>query len=284
MKFYRKAAALLLAASMSFAAVSAELKQSTAVKAAEAPDPELLREYAEIIISQVNDARLSEPGVQLSELKMLPVMCDYAQVRAGELVLNFDHKRPVVDANGDPIESNIGADGNPKNCFTVIKEDGFWYNSAAENIAAGNVLPVQTFNQWMDSPSHRGNIMGEFTHIGIGYYYDPDSVYKYYWSMFLVKCLDVNGNPVVYENEYIPPRELGDADGSHVIDASDATRILQYDTEFNAGLAARVSDAFRAAADINGDGEVNSIDASILLSYIAAHGADPEAQLESFIW
>lgn len=347
MKFSRTATAALLAACMSFAAVSAELKQSSVVVHAEEPDPKQLQEYAEIIINQVNDARLAEQGVQLNELQMLPVMCDYAQVRAVELPFTFDHKRPAADYNGNFLPDNInknamgymvvekkvvndaqaisyetipesvrmeedgsftlmdadgntikklkaGEDGLPvfeeewrlsqKLCFTVIKEDGFWYNSAAENIAAGNVLPLQTFDQWMNSPSHRGNIMGDFTHIGIGYFYDPNSQYKYYWSMFLVKVLDAEGKPNVYDGQYIPPREPGDVNGSHTIDSTDAARILQYDSEFNAGLSIRITDSFRAAADLNSDGEVNAVDASILLSYIAAQGADPEAQLEDFIW
>lgn len=301
MKLLRTVTASLLALSMSFAAVSAELKQGMVVVHAEEPDPELLREYAEIIVSQVNDLRMAytdpaNPSKQIPELAILPVMCDYAQVRAKELPLNFDHKRPLYDENGELIMSNIALDkdGNlaknddgswvPKNCFTVIKEDGFWYGQAAENIAAGNVNPVPTFEQWLNSKDHRANMLGEnFTHIGIGYYYVPDSQYKYYWSMFLVSVWS-DDNPKVYEDQFYPPRVLGDVDGSHVIDATDASKILQYSCEKNAGLPARVSTGFLEAADVNGDGIVNSIDASIILSYTAAAGSDPDATLEDFIW
>lgn len=302
MKFLRMLTAGMLAVSMSFAAVSAEIRQSTlTVAAAETPDAALLKEYAEVIVNQVNDARLNykdpeNPSLQLSELALLPVMCDYAQVRAQELPLEFGHNRPVQDENGNLITSNIqyDADGNmlyndngtirAKNCFTVIKEDGFWYSSAAENIAAGNALPVNTFIQWLNSDSHRRNMMGNFTHIGIGYYQKPGSTYTYYWSMFLVGVWDEYGNPKVFDGQYIPERDFGDVDGSKRIDSTDVSRILQYTSQMNAGLPVRMTDAFRKASDLNEDGSVNAVDASILLSYIAESGANPDAKIKDFVW
>lgn len=286
MKLMRMLTAGLLAMSMSVAAVSAEMKQSTIVVHAENPDPAILKDYAEIIINHVNDARRAE---QLSELQMLPVMCDFAQIRAGDLPLWFDHARPGVDENGNKIEANwtVDQDGNPvqKSCFTVIKEAGFWYNRAAENIAAGNVLPVPTFEQWMNSSSHRKNIMGEdFTHIGIGYYYAPGTTYTYYWSMFLVSVREPDGSPTVFEDQYIPPREPGDADGSHTIDLVDVTKILQFASQHEAGLPDGVTDSFIQAADVNADGRVDGRDASILLNYIAGIGADPDANIADFAW
>lgn len=68
MKGLRMVTAGLLALSMSLAAVSAEIKESVLVVAAddvEEPDPEMLREYAEIIVNHVNDARLANTDLQL---------------------------------------------------------------------------------------------------------------------------------------------------------------------------------------------------------------------------
>ncbi len=48
-----------------------------------------------------------------------------------------------------------------------------YYNTAGENIAAGQHSPAQVVTAWMGSPGHRANILnGSFTHIGIGIYYD----------------------------------------------------------------------------------------------------------------
>ncbi len=301
MKLLHIITAGLLSVSMSFAAVGGELRQSMLTAHAEDPDPELLREYAEIIVNQVNDARLSyqdpnNPDLQLSELKLLPVMCDYAQIRADEIVLDFSHNRPLYDAEGNLIEEHIrlNEDGSlmqdengnyvMKNCFSIIKENGFPYSKVAENIAAGNYDPVATFYQWMNSDSHRQNILSDgLTHIGIGYYYEPDSQYKYYWSMFLVGVYEGEGAKTL-DGEYYPVRETGDADGSHRIDSTDAERILKYAAALNAGKPERVSDMFLSAADVNADGEVSAVDASILLSYVAAAGVDENAKIEDYIW
>ncbi|HRV94874.1 MAG TPA: CAP domain-containing protein [Anaerolineae bacterium] len=57
-----------------------------------------------------------------------------------------------------------------------------------ESIAAGNSTATATWQQqWMNSPSHREHLLGlnDFyknqIEYGIGYAYDPDSPYKYYW-------------------------------------------------------------------------------------------------------
>lgn len=296
MKSFRMLTAGLLALSMSLIPASAQIVQNNTltVSAAETPSAEQLKEYTDIIVNQVNDVRVSN---NLRELQILPVMNQFAQVRAEEIPLHFSHNRPPYDANGNLIEANIQLNddgtlkydesGQPvsKNCFSVIKEAGFFYNTSAENIAAGNVSPTGTFDNWMNSEKHRDNIMNpEFTHIGIGYFYDPDSELEYYWSMFLVGVYDANATPLVYDGQYIPERELGDADGSHTIDAADASMILTYTTAHSVGLPFRYTDAFFEAADLNSDGQVNAVDASILLNYIANVGADPSVKIEDFIW
>ncbi|WP_243789838.1 CAP domain-containing protein [Saccharopolyspora gloriosae] len=52
----------------------------------------------------------------------------------------------------------------------------------AENIAAGNASPAETFHQWMTSPGHRVNIQNcAYTGIGVGHAFDPHSSYGHYW-------------------------------------------------------------------------------------------------------
>jgi len=56
-----------------------------------------------------------------------------------------------------------------------------------ESIAAGYSTPLETFNQWMGSPSHKQHVLGEIaffqdqTYYGVGYYYDAGSLYGDYW-------------------------------------------------------------------------------------------------------
>jgi hypothetical protein len=219
---------------------------------------------AEIIINTVNDIRVS---YGLSELATTPLLLDVSQIRAEELQTSFDHYRP---------------DGSV--CFTALKNAGIRYTYSAENIAAGRSDPVATVQQWMASEGHRENILGEsYTHIGIGYSYAADSTYGYYWCMFLIGTYD-GSDPYVYEDQYIPERELGDANGTKSINASDAAVILEYAAATAAGISYPVTAAFSKAADVNTDGNVDAVDASIILSYAATVGSGEKRELAEFIW
>ncbi|MDE5565346.1 MAG: hypothetical protein K2I93_09340 [Oscillospiraceae bacterium] len=267
MKRFQKLTTAALALIMSAASAGTSMFCTMPAAAADEPDPEVLQEYIDIMVNQVNDVRAAN---NLSELSILPIMNGYAQVRAEEAAELFSHTRP---------------DG--RMCFSVIQDDGFFYNYAGENIAAGNTTPLPTFEQWMNSEPHRINILGSnFTHIGIGYYYDPDSKYKYYWTMFLIGRYDNQSVPIVFDDQYIPERTLGDANGSHQIDVADANDILTYSAAHSAGISTyHATNAFLKAADVNGDGTVNAVDASIVLTYCAEVGAgNSEARLEDYIW
>ena len=76
-----------------------------------------------------------------------------AQKRATELPQRFDstHARP---------------DGSA--WHTVLKDYNVRYTFAGENIAYGHKSAAQVVQAWMDSPGHRKNILGKFTHIGVG--------------------------------------------------------------------------------------------------------------------
>ncbi|MCB1187283.1 hypothetical protein KDL29_08980 [bacterium] len=48
-----------------------------------------------------------------------------------------------------------------------------YYDTAGENIAAGQSTPQEVVVSWMASPGHRANILNaNFTHMGVGVYYD----------------------------------------------------------------------------------------------------------------
>ncbi len=61
--------------------------------------------------------------------------------------------------------------------------DGSGYANT-ENCAAGNISVEKTYLQWFHSPGHYGNFLNpSSTVIGIGYYYNENSVYGAYWVM-----------------------------------------------------------------------------------------------------
>ena len=85
-----------------------------------------------------------------------------AFVRATELPLKFSHTRP-----------------NGSKCFTAMAQRG---HILGENLAGGQTSPKQVVKAWMDSKSHRDNILSKkFTEIGVVYYYQAKSKYRHYW-------------------------------------------------------------------------------------------------------
>ena len=90
-----------------------------------------------------------------------------AHVRAKEIVQSFSHTRP---------------DG--RSCFTAASDLGVTYRSAGENIAYGYATPAQVVNGWMNSESHRKNILSaSYTKIGVGIYSANGVLY---WSQFFI--------------------------------------------------------------------------------------------------
>lgn len=97
------------------------------------------------------------------------VTCEEAaQIRARESMEVYAHQRPDGSSWDSVCKPEVGG-------------------AAGENLAAGNtaVSPETVVQTWMNSPSHRANILSDkFTKLAVGFVFDPDSQYKTYWSQF----------------------------------------------------------------------------------------------------
>lgn len=69
--------------------------------------------------------------------------------------------------------------------FDRLDLEGIYYITAAENIGSGFITAEDVVKSWMNSESHRDNILNfEFTHIGVGYYFGgPNGTY---WTLMLI--------------------------------------------------------------------------------------------------
>ncbi|WP_284652075.1 CAP domain-containing protein [Flavobacterium terrisoli] len=56
-----------------------------------------------------------------------------------------------------------------------------------ENIAYNYLTAESVFAAWLNSPSHKANIEGDYTHLGISVTTNPDTGRKYYTNMFMRK-------------------------------------------------------------------------------------------------
>jgi uncharacterized protein YkwD len=85
-------------------------------------------------------------------------------------------------ANHDFFD-HAGADG--RSPFQRMRDAGYRYARAAENLAAGVDSPAKAVELWMQSPGHRANILNcQLRETGIGYVVDPHDPLDYgaYWT------------------------------------------------------------------------------------------------------
>jgi uncharacterized protein YkwD len=121
----------------------------------------VLRQYIERVTELVNVERAK---VGLAALKSAELLNMAAAVRAEELERSFSHSRP---------------DG--RSGFTVLAEFNIVYTACAENLALGHETPGQVVAAWMDSRSHRANILNpRYNYIGVGIYRDASG--RPYWA------------------------------------------------------------------------------------------------------
>lgn len=126
------------------------------------------KEFADKVIELVNAARAKEG---LSPLTKDTTLTNLSNIRSKETATLFSHQRP---------------DGT--SWSMVLKQNNVSYTSAAENIAAGQNTPEAVVKEWMNSPSHRENIMNsKYNKIGVSCYVDQNAPYRYYWEQLFIK-------------------------------------------------------------------------------------------------
>ena len=91
-----------------------------------------------------------------------------AQRRAVEIAVYFSHTRP----NGAPWH-------------TVFHEfDVGPRVNSGENLGRGQTTPAQVVTGWMNSPSHRAILLGQFSHLGVGVH--RNSAGTYHWTQLFI--------------------------------------------------------------------------------------------------
>lgn len=215
------------------------------------------KQYTDSLVSFLNNERVK---LGLPEYVILPDLVNGAGIRAQEISVSYGHMRP----DGRLPSSAIGN-----------------YGGMQEALYAGGSAASVVVSAWLSSPDHEPILTSKNnTHIGVGYYLDDKGVS--YWVLIAVGSY-ANGEKAYHEGQYIPNRVLGDADGSQVISANDASMILAYSAAKAANVDYPVVSSFKDATDINKDGSIDSIDASIVLSYTSARGVGQNVKLEDFV-
>ena len=158
-KFFLSVAIIFLVAAINFTDVSAAQKIIIVNDSARANQNASTKDFPLEVLRLVNKERAKVGAQPLTFAKDLAAS---AYVRAVELPQKFSHTRP-----------------NGSKCFTAMPNRG---HILGENLAGGQTTPKQVVQAWMDSKTHRENILNkQYTELGVVYYYQADSKYKHYW-------------------------------------------------------------------------------------------------------
>jgi uncharacterized protein YkwD len=119
-----------------------------------------------------------------------------------KLVTLINNYRQSIGLNTLEVINHISYKSEEHNKYMidnkVVNHDYFYDRSqnlihvlgaetVGENIAYNYLTAESAFNAWMNSPAHKANIEGDFTHIGISVTTDPATGRKYYTNMFMKK-------------------------------------------------------------------------------------------------
>ncbi len=120
-------------------------------------------DYEERVVQLVNVER-QKYGLQT--LYLDKTISDIARMKSKDMADEnyFGHQSPTYGSAGD-----------------MLLKFGVTWSAWGENIASGQRSPEQVVSQWMNSPSHRANILSRnFAFIGVGYC--TNSSGRPYWT------------------------------------------------------------------------------------------------------
>lgn len=158
-KFLLGMATVVLLAALTFTSVSAARQIFNPDSPAQANQRVNTQNFPQEVLRLVN---IERKKVGAAPLRFANDLAASAYVRATELPTKFSHTRP-----------------NGSKCFTAMPQRG---HVLGENLAGGQTSPKQVVQAWMDSKTHRENMLSKkYTEIGVVYYYQRNSQYKHYW-------------------------------------------------------------------------------------------------------
>jgi uncharacterized protein YkwD len=183
------------------------------------------------LLNEINDYRAANGLAPLTLSATLGAAADHHS----ESMASFNYFDPSHDlhfegaAQDETViwQENIANFGYPDNTHT----------SRAENLAAGYERAAETLAQWQSSPSHDEHLLStKFQAIGVGRAFNPESEYRWYWTVTFGSLVDSKASACVEsagaEGSPAPGSELSimrsgrngsSTDSSAVYDGDEAT-------------------------------------------------------------
>ena len=122
-----------------------------------------------------------------TELRLVTLINDYRQsIGLNTLQVSNHISYKSEEHNYYMIEKNVfNHDYFQQRSDNLIRVLGA--ERVGENIAYNYQTPESAFAAWLNSPAHKANIEGDYTHFGISVTTNPDTGRKYYTNMFIKK-------------------------------------------------------------------------------------------------
>lgn len=121
-----------------------------------------------------------------SEFKFLEIINGYRiENKLAPLIANQNLNEAAHWHSSDMAQKNYFSHTDSLNRSPFDRMRFFGYVNAramAENVAGGFADAQPTFEQWKNSSGHNGNMLGDFTEIGIARAHDKDSKFRWYWT------------------------------------------------------------------------------------------------------
>lgn len=151
-------------------------------------------DYIKEVLELVNEER---EKVSLKPLVMDKNAFNAALQRSSEIAIYYSHVRPYM----------IDTSANITNSLKDIVRDYKVNYGLGENIAAGQISPKEVVNDWMNSESHRRNILNpKFEGIGIAVFINEDGTY--YWVQIFTGKVNKKINVNEYSKSYVSNRKV----------------------------------------------------------------------------
>ena len=119
-----------------------------------------------------------------------------------QLITLINNHRASIGLNTLEVVNHISYKSEEHNIYmvdnNVVNHDYFQQRSdnfvkvlgaakVGENIAYNYQTAESAFAAWMNSPAHKANMEGDYTHFGISVTIDPNTGKKYFTNMFMKK-------------------------------------------------------------------------------------------------
>ena len=134
-----------------------------------------------------NEKLVTEYNYNDTELRLVQLINDYRQSLGMNRLEVINHISYKSEGHNEYMieKKAISHDYFQERTTNLIQVLGA--ERVAENVAYNYNTAESAFAAWKNSPGHRANIEGNYTHFGISVTIDPETGRKFYTNMFMKK-------------------------------------------------------------------------------------------------